>query len=356
MRILFCVSADVDNVNAQGLNAREIALRLDPQCFVSTFFVWRQPDSRLLGRSSIRFIHVPARFGSVSIAAQMIWGDHDLIFYPPITKSTEWYLDFRTLGKRKRMIMPIEGPVAYIKKENPTGYARFRRVFAASDLVMPLSEFVAAELQHETGIAPSSIVPVGVDTCFFKPVARQSHGPVRVLFVGRLIERKGPQLVVQAAKHFPDVQFQLVGSAYDPSDMAFAESLKSQVRNENCRNVEFLGSLSRTDLRTVLGKADILLHPSRIDGIPKVTLEAAATGMPCVVFDDYHTPSVVDGVTGYQVRTFDEMLERLKLLIENRALRLEMGEAAVEHARQFDWDIVVRQWQDVFEEVALAHS
>jgi glycosyltransferase involved in cell wall biosynthesis len=42
-------------------------------------------------------------------------------------------------------------------------------------------------------------------------------------------------------------------------------------------------------------ESDILLVPSRLEGIPRVTLEAAAAGLPAVVFDDYQTPSVLLG-------------------------------------------------------------
>jgi len=102
----------------------------------------------------------------------------------------------------------------------------------------------------------------------------------------------------------------------------------------------------------LLTEHDDCTNLARLALIDKVTLEAAATGLPCIVFDDYRTPAVVDGVTGFQVKTFEEMLDKLKLLIENRELRLQMGAAAVKHIQQFDWDRVVKQWAEVFEQVA----
>jgi glycosyltransferase involved in cell wall biosynthesis len=71
--------------------------------------------------------------------------------------------------------------------------------------------------------------------------------------------------------------------------------------------------------------------------------------LPCVVFDDYQTPSVLDGLTGFQVKAFDEMLDRLKLLIADRVLRQKMGTAAVTHARAFDWTHVAGRWAEVVE-------
>jgi glycosyltransferase involved in cell wall biosynthesis len=92
--------------------------------------------------------------------------------------------------------------------------------------------------------------------------------------------------------------------------------------------------------------------PSRLEGIPKVTLEAAATGMPCVVFRDYETPSVIDGVTGFQVGTVEEMMQALGKLIADRSLRERMGTAAQAHTQSFDWDAVSKRWQNAYLEIA----
>jgi len=67
-----------------------------------------------------------------------------------------------------------------------------------------------------------------------------------------------------------------------------------------------------------MGESDILLHPSRVEGIPRVILEAGATAMPSIVFDYYQTPSVIDGITGFQVKSFDGMMDHLSLLIDGK--------------------------------------
>ena len=99
-------------------------------------------------------------------------------------------------------------------------------------------------------------------------------------------------------------------------------------------------------------ESDIFLLPSRLEGIPKVSLEAAATGLPCVVFRDYETPSVIDGVTGFQVETIEGMMQVLAKLIADRDLRQRMGAAGREHVANFDWDAVSGQWQSAYLEIA----
>jgi glycosyltransferase involved in cell wall biosynthesis len=102
-------------------------------------------------------------------------------------------------------------------------------------------------------------------------------------------------------------------------------------------------------------QSDIFLFPSRLEGFGKVTLEAAATGLPAIVFQDYDTPVVRDGVTGFQVHTLEEMLDRLGKLIADSDMRKEMGLAARRHAEQFDWEIVSRHWEDAYWQIAAGH-
>jgi D-inositol-3-phosphate glycosyltransferase len=123
----------------------------------------------------------------------------------------------------------------------------------------------------------------------------------------------------------------------------------------NLPNVSFEDPVPQHQLAEAMRESDVFLLPSRVEGVPKVTLEAAAAGLPCIVFDDYQTPSVVDGITGFQVKTFEEMLERLQLLIQDSALRDKMGACAVCHARQFEWDSVAARWAETLDSVVPRH-
>src|ERR1700736_4123984 len=79
IRILFNVCADAENYNAQSLNAREIALRLDAAHFESTLFFERSPDARLL-REGIKTVKLPRRRKTIRILREMT-GCYDFIVY-----------------------------------------------------------------------------------------------------------------------------------------------------------------------------------------------------------------------------------------------------------------------------------
>ena len=188
---------------------------------------------------------------------------------------------------------------------------------------------------------------MGVDTNRFTPPVERERSIPTVLFAGTLIERKGPQYLIEAAALFRNATFRLVGAGRQ----GFETVLQEKISRLGLSNVTLEGPKNQSQMLEVMRASDIFVLPSRLEGIPKVTLEAAATGLPCIVFRDYETPSVVDGVTGFQVATAEEMMQRLGQLIFDPSLREQMGNAARQHVLQFDWDLVSTLWQKAYLEI-----
>lgn len=347
IRILFLVAADSDNTNAQSLNAREIALRLDPKRFVSTFFYEHAPDSRLENRPNIRLVKLPRRNRTLRILQEMLARPR-LIAYMDYSPAAYAFLHLPAVLRRKTItVLHVEAPAAQLRGASRGLRFLYDGVAPRCSVQTAITEFVRRDMQSH-GYSSEYVLPVGVDTSFFVPPAiRQNREPV-VLFAGTIIERKGAHLVVEAARQIPEAQFRMVGSGRD----GFEEKLRQQVRESDLRNVQFLGAQPQPKLVETMQQSDMFLLPSRLEGIPKVTLEAAATGLPCMVFRDYETPSVIDGKTGFQVSTFEEMVDRLRCLIQNPRLRLEMSAAAVLHAQSFDWNFVARRWEEAYLKMA----
>jgi glycosyltransferase involved in cell wall biosynthesis len=201
---------------------------------------------------------------------------------------------------------------------------------------------VKKSLQAEYGIH-SEIVPTGVDTGFFAPAPeRPACSRLRVLFVGSLRPFKGPQFVLAAAHRFPFADFIVVGGG------TMERELTWRVAAERLANVRLAGVLEREALRLEYQRADIFFFPSSWEGSPKVVLEAAASGLPVVVRNNYQPETVVDGQTGYVVASDEELFIRLEELLRSQEARRALGQAGRHHVAQFDWDRITRRWEDIF--------
>jgi glycosyltransferase involved in cell wall biosynthesis len=354
LRILFNAWADRNDVNAQNLNARDIATRLNPSKFFISLFYQKTPDPRLTNKNNIFLIRVQRRLGSLVMLRHML-GRYDAIFYMRSSRADRMYrwvqLKFRD---SKAIIAPIESQLDVLDSTYyaPSVYRFYDEVVRISDRIVANSPYVAQTIKERYGIQ-ASVIYSGVDADYFRRLSSErpyQEKNLRVMFAGSFQERKHPELVLEAARRWPDLEFLLMGSG------PMKPLLIDRIVKEKLSNVSIIPTMEYPEYAKLLVTADIFLFPSRIEGLPKVTLEAAASGTPILVFDDYQTPSVINGVTGFQVKTFEEMLDRLRQLIENRDLRLKMGAAAVEHAKKFDWDVIVPQWEEMFEKAITKRS
>ncbi|MBX9667938.1 MAG: glycosyltransferase family 4 protein [Candidatus Obscuribacterales bacterium] len=136
------------------------------------------------------------------------------------------------------------------------------------------------------------IVPNGTDPAHFnfefdpKPMRASfaaDHQRI-VLYVGRLVNEKGVQVMLQAApmilSHYPGTQFLVVGTGY------FMDDLKAQASNLGVdHNVKFLGYVSDDDLLRLYKIADVVCIPSLYEPFGIVALEGMAANVPVVVSD-----------------------------------------------------------------------
>ena len=98
--------------------------------------------------------------------------------------------------------------------------------------------------------------------------------------------------------------------------------------------------------------SDIFLFPSLHEGFPKVVIESMACGLPSIVFDRYGPEAVIDNETGFIVSNEKEMIEKLEILIKNKTLRDKFSQNAIKRAKEFDWNKIVKQWEDFLIKVA----
>ena len=128
----------------------------------------------------------------------------------------------------------------------------------------------------------------GVDPAIFtaRPLPR---GPMRLLFAGRLLKKKGVHAFAGAASLLTEqsahVRFILAGSmeANDPDGLDASDIATLQANP----NVEFMGHVPPSDMPNLLASIHAVILPTTYqEGIPRILIEASAVGRPCIVSDN----------------------------------------------------------------------
>lgn len=182
-----------------------------------------------------------------------------------------------------------------------------RWTFNQADVVFCYTD-VDKQRLREFGVSSDiEVVPNGIDTERFAPEGPTSElvdadGPV-VLFVGRLVEGKRPQDALAAVERvregYPDVTLYFCGEG------PLREELEQQAGNELGDGVVFLGHLPYDEMPKVYRSADVMILPSRAEGVPRTVLEAIASGTPVVASDLEHVATVIDTELGSLVDVGD---------------------------------------------------
>jgi phosphatidylinositol alpha 1,6-mannosyltransferase len=182
--------------------------------------------------------------------------------------------------------------------------------------------------------------PRGIDTTRFSPDKRSAAWRTRlginadevvVLHVSRLVREKRLDTLTDALSRLTAPhRIVIVG---DGPDRGFAEA--------RLPHAIFAGFLTGEDLATAYASCDLFVFPSDSESFGNVTLEAMASGLPCVCADATGSASlVVPGETGFLAPADDApaFAAALTKLIEDSALRGRMGQAGLARALTFSWD------------------
>lgn len=184
---------------------------------------------------------------------------------------------------------------------------------------------------HKLGVEQQRIALIagaGVNQSEFR-VDEEAPSPITVTLAGRMIWDKGIQEFVEAARvvknRLPETRFVLVGKP-DPGNPNAVSTEQLEQWNRD-GPVEWLGF--RSDMPRVLRESHVVCLPSSYgEGIPKILIEAAASGKPIVATDIPGCREIVrHGESGYLVSPGDHnaLVAALADLIGSAAKRREMG-------------------------------
>lgn len=255
-------------------------------------------------------------------------------------------------------VLTVHG-VGFSKTEWPTpfrqgGILLQRFAIEGADVVVSTDSMTASMLKDYKG--DLRIIPPGVDTSIFSQGLHQrpdgfDPDKINILHVGRLTKVKGTDLLIESLKllsreTLDSISIKIIGTG--PLSPLVAKAAKS------FPSVQWLGGLPHRDIPPYLANADMLVLPSRSEGIPISMLEAMACMVPVVgtsvggistYFDERHFVRIAD-------TTAEAVAAALESAVRERtSLARKAAEAKALIDSQFSWDKVTKQYMALYEEI-----
>ena len=202
-----------------------------------------------------------------------------------------------------------------------------------------------------------AVVPIGVDVgprAVRRGAAVVAGEPVRLLFLSRLHQKKGLELLIEALTSLRDLDWRL--DIVGDGDAAYVAQLRRRVDERRLADrIAFRGFAVGDDKRRLLDAADVFVLPSYDENFGLAVAEAMAASLPVIVSRDVAlSPDVVESRAGLSVSlNAGELAAAIAALIGDSDLRRDMGaNARVLASRRFAWPVVARQLADLYERVA----
>jgi alpha-maltose-1-phosphate synthase len=202
-----------------------------------------------------------------------------------------------------------------------------------ADLVVVPSEFVRSTLvEHGATAAPIVVVPFGSPQPLAVPPQSRSSGPLRVLYVGSLGQRKGLSYALDAVDSLgSQVSLTLIGKVTAPQCRPLMAAL---------RRHHWIETLPHHQILEQMRQHDVLLLPSLFEGYALVISEALSQALPVITTPNSGgTASVRDGIEGFivPIRNIRAIAERLQQLADNRDQLAAMRQACLRRAAELSW-------------------
>jgi glycosyltransferase involved in cell wall biosynthesis len=235
-----------------------------------------------------------------------------------------------------------------------------RRLFAGASAVIATSDLEVQELTA-AGVAPQKIVlrRNGVES----PVTWPPLGKFRaslgipeqarlILFLGRLSQKKSPELLLQAFGNLPQRigEYSLILAFAGPDDNSMQQHLAATAsRLGISERVKFSGPLYGDDKWAAYRDADVFVLPSQNENFGNTAAEAAAAGTPVVVTEQCGIAQLIEDVAGLVV-AHDEtsVANALLRLLSDPQLHAKFVSGCAQFTSRLSWEEPVSQMETLY--------
>lgn len=200
-----------------------------------------------------------------------------------------------------------------------------------------------------------SFIPNGIDTDRFRPATRAERESARetlrlpnsmrvALFVGRLVEKKGIDVLAELVKRTPSHFFLIVGDG----------PLRTMIPEE-ATNLAWFPEVAPEKMAEFYQASDVFVLPSHGEGLPLAVQEAMATGLPVIASRDETFASMLDreGACLAAARTSEDFRDSLERLAGDQGLCASLSARSRELAlREWSLDVMTGRYVSLIQELS----
>jgi colanic acid/amylovoran biosynthesis glycosyltransferase len=302
-----------------------------------------------------RVVEVPFLFGALLIAT---WTTVRRV--RPAAVNPHWIMPSGIVATlvgtltRTPYVVTVHGADAYTLTSRVARRLK-RGVLGRAAAVLPVSEDIARTLEL-TGNTP--VLRMGVDAeAVREQVGVRTPEPGLLVSIGRLADKKGLDVLLQAMVNVPNVRLEVIGDGPE------GDNLRTQACDLGIADrVRFAGRQPREVVLDALKRAQAVVIPSKVgaggdrDGTPVVLCEAMAAGVPVVASALGGLQECLDdGYTGLLVPPddADALTDALRMVADGAVDLSTMGKAAaVEAERSLDINTIGRSYDRILTQVS----
>ncbi len=174
-----------------------------------------------------------------------------------------------------------------------------------------------------------------------------------ILFVGRLLATKGPQLLIDAYKKAkPGLKLVIAGGS------SHTDEYEKALQREASNDIRFIGYQYGESLRALYSNCRLFAFPSFIEGLPLVLLEALSFQRPVVFSDIPENLEIAEGLgIPFRCGSADDLAAKLTYALSHTGELKDLQQATIEKlSSEYGWDQVADQYLRIYRDATARYG
>lgn len=182
---------------------------------------------------------------------------------------------------------------------------------------------------------------------FAKPknFERKESKKFKIISVGRLIERKGFEYIIEAISELNDVELTIVGDGPLKEKL---EKLATRL-NSNCK---FTGSVKHSKIPEMLWNSDLFVIASISESLSNTMLEALASSLPIITTNTGPAELIYDNGFIVDIENSQQIRDKIIEIKSNHELKEDMSKKSFKIAEELSWKTIAKKYKELYDKTA----